>query len=93
MGSPSRFPRIRERVAEILPLARAVARRAVEQAAAQQMPAFSPEAMELLCHDSWPGNVRELRNVVTRAVLLSCGDVILRIEKYNLPGPRKDASD
>jgi DNA-binding NtrC family response regulator len=35
------------------------------------------ESMEMLVRYRWPGNVRELENVLTRAVLLSKGDVLL----------------
>jgi DNA-binding NtrC family response regulator len=36
----------------------------------------SPEAMLLLERHAWPGNVRELENTLTRAVVLSKGDVL-----------------
>jgi two-component system response regulator AtoC len=41
-----------------------------------------PEVMTVLQDLSWRGNVRELENALTRAVILSKGDVILR---ENLP--------
>lgn len=37
---------------------------------------LSPEALERLRNHSWPGNLRELNNVIRRAVLLRCGEVI-----------------
>ncbi len=40
------------------------------------VPALSPEAAERLKRYNWPGNVREMENVVERAILLSCGEVI-----------------
>lgn len=65
-------PPLRERIEEILPLARHFAAQM-----AKQNVRFSPEAEECLLAYPWPGNVRELRNAVHRACLLSRGDVIL----------------
>jgi DNA-binding NtrC family response regulator len=60
-------PALRERVDDILPLAR-------HFLAGQK--SLSREAEQLLCQYSWPGNVRELQNVCQRAVLLSTGNTI-----------------
>jgi DNA-binding NtrC family response regulator len=60
-------PALRERVDDILPLARYFL-------AGQK--SLSREAEQLLCQYSWPGNVRELQNVCQRAVLLSTGNTI-----------------
>lgn len=60
-------PALRERVDDILPLARYFL-------AGQK--SLSREAEPLLCQYSWPGNVRELQNVCQRAVLLSTGNTI-----------------
>ena len=38
---------------------------------------ISDEAMKLLVSHKWKGNVRELENVIERAVLVGCNDVIL----------------
>ncbi|MCS7238846.1 MAG: sigma-54 dependent transcriptional regulator [Thermoguttaceae bacterium] len=67
-----RVPPLRERVDEILPLARHFASEITRQPVR-----FSPQAEECLLAYSWPGNVRELRNAIHRACLLSRGDVIL----------------
>jgi two-component system, NtrC family, response regulator AtoC len=65
------IPPLRERVAEIGPLARVFARRACRELARARVPRILPEALTALeCH-AWPGNVRELRNAVERAVLLA----------------------
>jgi transcriptional regulator with PAS, ATPase and Fis domain len=66
------IPPLRERLAEIEPLARAFASRFASRES-RPIPDIAPEALELLSSYSWPGNVRELRNVIERAALL-CGD-------------------
>jgi two-component system response regulator AtoC len=67
-------PPLRDRRAEIIPLAEHFAR----VAAAEQRrspPAISPEAREALLAYRWPGNVRELENAIERALVL-CEDTI-----------------
>jgi two-component system, NtrC family, response regulator HydG len=58
-------PPLRERIADIGPLAR--------HFLAQHDPrlSLSPSAIALLEAQSWPGNIRELRNVVTKAAVLA----------------------
>ncbi|MEO8051311.1 MAG: sigma-54 dependent transcriptional regulator [Acidobacteriota bacterium] len=58
-------PPLRERIADIAPLAR--------HFLAQQDPrlSLSPSAIALLEVQPWPGNIRELRNVVTKAAVLA----------------------
>ena len=58
------LPPLRERPAEIMPLAR-------HFAAALGCAQFTDAAERALCAHPWPGNVRELKTVVERAVLLS----------------------
>ncbi len=65
-------PPLRERIADIMPLAE---RFATEFSKGR--PRFSPGAIASLEQYAWPGNVRELRNAIERAVLLARGDVIL----------------
>lgn len=71
-------PPLRERKADIVPLA--------ESMLAQHRPhaRLTSGAKVLLESYGWPGNIRELRNVVTRAALLSSADIIdageLRLE-------------
>lgn len=38
---------------------------------------ISPKVMDILMNYPWPGNIRELENVLTRAVVLTRGNVIL----------------
>jgi two-component system response regulator AtoC len=74
-------PPLRERVAEIRPLAQGFLRAA---AAKMRVPApeLSDAALAALERYSWPGNVRELRNVIDRAVILCANG---RIEPGDLP--------
>jgi two-component system response regulator AtoC len=75
-GAKLVIPPLRERRAEIEPLARGFAARAFRQQGRPGEPGFSPEAIHLLNTYVWPGNVRELRNFVERAVLLSDGPTL-----------------
>lgn len=65
---PLRVPPLRERRADILPLARRFVRRACA-AAGRPAAKFTKAAQDLLVRYQWPGNIRELRHAVDRAVL------------------------
>ena len=67
------LPPLRERVAEIPPLARAFAADAAAKNGLGATPEIGAGALALLVKYRWPGNIRELRNVVERAVLLANG--------------------
>jgi two-component system NtrC family response regulator len=61
------MPPLRERLADIIPLAEHFLRRAALQGAPDAVPkALSAEAAQRLLSHPWPGNVRELRNVMER---------------------------
>jgi len=64
---PIRLPALRQRRADIVPLARALLRR-VRPAHPQTI---TPAALRQLEAYEYPGNVRELRNIVERASLLA----------------------
>ncbi len=67
-------PPLRDRAAEIVPLAEHFARlTAIEQG--RSVPAFADDARDALTGYAWPGNVRELRNAIERALVL-CADKI-----------------
>jgi DNA-binding NtrC family response regulator len=94
-GLVIRIPPLRQRPAEIEPLARHFLRE-FSMRSGQPVPALSPAALgKLLAHD-WPGNVRELRNVMERATLLVTGSVLqpehVMIESGE-PGPSHDLFD
>jgi DNA-binding NtrC family response regulator len=74
-GIPLLIPPLRERTAEIEPLAREFIRSACE-GLGRRPPDLAPEALEALKGHPLPGNVRELRNVIERAVLLCEGRTI-----------------
>jgi two-component system response regulator FlrC len=69
---PLRLPSLRERAADILPLAR----RALARFSTRPDRAFTIEAETRLIGYEWPGNVRELNNVIQRAAILAAGSLI-----------------
>jgi DNA-binding NtrC family response regulator len=70
---PIRVPALRERQSDVLLLAQHFLDELNgEHGTARR---WRPEALEVLSGRRWPGNVRELRNVVSRAYILSDGDI------------------
>ncbi|MDD4932926.1 MAG: sigma-54 dependent transcriptional regulator [Methylacidiphilaceae bacterium] len=65
---PIQLPPLRERIADILPLA--------EHFLAPAGKRLAPDAAALLIQHRWRGNVRELRNVLERAAVLVRGERI-----------------
>jgi DNA-binding NtrC family response regulator len=65
---PLHVPPLRERRADILPLARYFLKRACVEAG-RPAAKFNRPALDLLVRYQWPGNVRELRHAIDRAVL------------------------
>jgi two-component system response regulator FlrC len=72
---PLHIPPLRERLADILPLARHFLA-AMAASMGRGGMTFSPAAEQTLLGHAWPGNARELENVVQRAVILCSGDTI-----------------
>jgi transcriptional regulator with PAS, ATPase and Fis domain len=70
-----RIPPLRERRADILPLARKFLATAIERSK-RKMCGLTPAAADQLVRYDWPGNVRELENAIERAVALSLGTQI-----------------
>ena len=68
-------PPLRERLTDLPMLAEHLVRRAAEDLH-RTPPVVAREAMETLLRHDWPGNVRELENTLTRAVVLTTGNVI-----------------
>jgi DNA-binding NtrC family response regulator len=63
-------PPLRQRTADVLPLATAALADAARRYR-RDIQGFDPAAARALVQYAWPGNVRELRNVIERAVLLA----------------------
>ncbi|MCO5172438.1 MAG: sigma-54-dependent Fis family transcriptional regulator [Planctomycetes bacterium] len=87
------LPPLRERGADVLTIARALAD---EVAARYRLPApaLGAEAEARLLAYGWPGNVRELRNVLEKAVILSGGGALdpglLPAAAVEAPRPAED---
>lgn len=85
-----RVPPLRERRADIRPMAdRFIARAASENGKA--IAAVKPDFYTALEAHDWPGNVRQLRNIVESAVLLSPGGV-LSAASVNVPSSQARAA-
>ncbi len=65
---PLKIPPLRERKADILPLAETLLKKHFTGGGA--LPVFSPAAQQKMQDYHWLGNVRELENVVQRALIL-----------------------
>jgi two-component system, NtrC family, response regulator AlgB len=68
-------PPLRERLADLLPIAGNYLRFFAGQCG-KHIRGFAPEAQRALQQYAWPGNLRELRNAVERAVILGAGQEI-----------------
>jgi two-component system response regulator FlrC len=71
---PLTTPPLRDRPADIVPLARYFLQKAA--GASRPAPALADDALLALGSHRWPGNVRELQNTLQRAVILCSGNVI-----------------
>ena len=67
---PIHLPALRERIADIVPLAEHFLARA---GGAKRL---APDAAARLIRHAWPGNVRELKNAIERAAVLLRGDMV-----------------
>jgi transcriptional regulator with GAF, ATPase, and Fis domain len=81
---PLELPPLRDRVEDILPLARRFLETVCEQAGVAQK-RFSLEAALLLQKHLWPGNVRELQHSIERAFVLSETRDQIRAEDLAMP--------
>jgi DNA-binding NtrC family response regulator len=70
---PIHLPPLRERIADIVPLAEHFLRRAGGKR-------LSADAAALLIRHAWPGNVRELKNAMERAAVLSRADHVHAVD-------------
>jgi two-component system response regulator FlrC len=81
---PIHIPPLRERLADILPLARHFLA-ILGSSPGRTSPTLSAAAEAALMAYGWPGNVRELQNAVERATILAGGEV-LTPKHLGLPG-------
>ncbi len=88
---PIRLPPLRERRADILPLARALLARACAELKRAPL-RLTPDAEQRLTASTWPGNIRELANALERAAILADGAVVTP-DHLALEAPRARASD
>jgi two-component system NtrC family response regulator len=88
---PIHLPPLRERLADILPLAEHFLALVAGRASPRRL---SPEAAARLLSHRWPGNVRELRNAMERAAAMARRDVLAPEDfgfLQNPPSPPADA--
>jgi DNA-binding NtrC family response regulator len=86
---PILLPPLRERKADILPIAEHFLRYYSRQMN-KMIRGIGPDGVRRLADYDWPGNVRQLRNVIERAVILCEGD---RLTLEDLDLPETTASD
>lgn len=86
---PLRLPALRERSADIVPLARYFVTRLAAGVGRHGL-SLSVAAERRLTHYLWPGNIRELENVIQRAMILAPGEVI---ETEHLLLPQQASED
>ncbi len=72
---PIRLPPLRERRADLVPIARALLER-IRRDLKRPRLALDEAACARLREASWPGNVRQLANALERAAILASGEVI-----------------
>jgi two-component system response regulator AtoC len=86
---PIRIPPLRERLADIIPLADELLAGIAKQLRRPALSLDDAARARLACY-AWPGNVRELGNVLERAAILAEGSVICA--ELILTGPVASAS-
>jgi two-component system response regulator PilR (NtrC family) len=79
-----RVPPLRERLGDLGILCAVVLERIARDAGVSPPPALTRDAFAHLARYAFPGNVRELENLLHRAVALSSGEAIQRVD-LNLP--------
>jgi DNA-binding NtrC family response regulator len=84
---PIRVPALRERLDDILPLARVLLSAAALRMK-RRIGSITPAVADQLLRCAWPGNVRELQNAMERAVALARGS---SVELEDLPDDVRQA--
>ena len=89
---PIQLPPLRDRPGDI-PLLADYYLRNFNRAIGKTFAGFSAEAMEKMMGYSWPGNIREFRNLIERAVILSKGQYVDRMDIPTQAEPSKTVLD
>jgi PAS domain S-box-containing protein len=89
---PIHLPPLRERQGDI-PLLADYYLRNFNRAIGKNLAGFSAEAMEKMRGYAWPGNIREFRNLIERAVILSKGPYVDRMDIPTQAGSSRAAVD
>jgi DNA-binding NtrC family response regulator len=76
---PIVIPPLRERSADIEPLAQAVLRQ-FASLHHKRVPGFTDRALDAMRNYAWPGNVRELENLIERGVILATPGAAIDVE-------------
>jgi two-component system response regulator AtoC len=79
-----KVPPLRERMQDIPPLVQYLLNK-ISTNLHKNIIGVSPKVMDVLMNYPWPGNIRELENVLTRAVVLTRGNVLLEESLSLLP--------
>ena len=85
-----RIPPLRERIEDILPIARALLAD-IATASGKSTPTLTAAAEHALKAYPWPGNIRELKNALERASLMSDGRTIAHDVLFDRPAPPLNA--
>jgi DNA-binding NtrC family response regulator len=88
---PIVLPSLRERPADILPLAAHILQQASRRFG-KRIVGFADEAQALLQAYPWPGNIRELQNVIERAAILCREDRITPAHMHLFVSPAVSSS-
>ncbi len=86
---PIDLPPLRERKGDLVPLVKHFLKKFGGEIG-KEVRGLAPGAMAMLKRYAFPGNVREVENIIERAVVLSCGDLI---EPDDLELPDSGAED
>ncbi len=84
---------LRERKADILPLARHFLKHFTIEYKKSAMKGFSPEAEKVFLSYHWPGNIRELKNTIERIVVLENTELITPEQLHFEPAKAGGLSD
>ena len=88
---PIRLPPLRERRADLLPLAGALLARVARELGRPELTLGDDATHAILAHP-WTGNARELKNALERAAILAGGDGVVRASDMSFfaAGPRAE---